>query len=89
LDAPAVLDRAAKAGLLPEAEAARLVAAYRLFDDVHHWQRLMVEGEASQAPPAAMARLAVAMGLHDARTLIAQLDAERTDVRERFLHRLA
>ncbi|MEA1831967.1 bifunctional [glutamine synthetase] adenylyltransferase/[glutamine synthetase]-adenylyl-L-tyrosine phosphorylase [Methylobacterium durans] len=83
-DAPGVLRRAADHGLLSEDVAERLCAAYRLFDDVHHWQRLMVEGDPTAAAPVALARLAAATGMPDARALTAQLDAERTEVRALF-----
>jgi glutamate-ammonia-ligase adenylyltransferase len=83
-DAPEVLSRSAELGLLEGDAAERLGQAYRLFDDVHHWQRLMVEGDPGEAPAAALARLAVAVGLPDARTLAAQLDAERAGVRTLF-----
>ena len=84
LDAAAVFARAAEKGLLALDAADRLIAAYRLFDDVHHWQRLMVEGEPTSASPIALARLATAVGLPDAKTLSAQIDAERREVRSLF-----
>lgn len=84
LDAIAVFARAADHGLLSLDTADRLAAAYRLFDDVHHWQRLMVEGDPTTASPITLARLATAMGLPDTRSLAAQLDAERTQVRGLF-----
>lgn len=89
LDAPALFARAAQAGLLDDGEAERLGAAYRLLDDVHQWQRLMVEGDPTQASPVAMARLARATNLPDARALAAQLEAERRAVRAIFDRRLA
>ena len=83
-DAPDLFARAAALGLLAPDSAERLATAYRLFDDVHHWQRLMVEGDPASAPPAALTRIAVALGLPDARTLLAQLEAERAGVRALF-----
>ncbi len=83
-DAPDLFARAAALGLLAPDAAERLATAYRLFDDVHHWQRLMVEGDPASAPPAALTRIAVALGLPDARTLLAQLEAERAGVRALF-----
>ncbi|WP_336487806.1 bifunctional [glutamine synthetase] adenylyltransferase/[glutamine synthetase]-adenylyl-L-tyrosine phosphorylase [Methylobacterium nigriterrae] len=84
LDAPTVLERAAGHGLLARDAADRLVSAYRLFDDVHHWQRLMVEGEPTAASDVALARLAAATGRPDARALTAQLETERAEVRALF-----
>ncbi|GJE43660.1 bifunctional [glutamine synthetase] adenylyltransferase/[glutamine synthetase]-adenylyl-L-tyrosine phosphorylase [Methylobacterium soli] len=84
LDAPTLLPAAAGQGLLPMDAADRLVSAYRLFDDVHHWQRLMVEGAPTDVSPVALARLAAASGLPDARALTAQLAVERREVRAIF-----
>ncbi|NGM33949.1 bifunctional [glutamine synthetase] adenylyltransferase/[glutamine synthetase]-adenylyl-L-tyrosine phosphorylase [Methylobacterium sp. DB0501] len=85
LDAPAVLERAGAHGLLEEGRAGRLVTAYRLLDDAHHWQRLMVEGDFGRtAPPAARARLAAALGQPDEAALAAQLAEARAGVREAF-----
>ena len=83
-DAPAILERAAAHGLLAADEARILREAYRRFDDVHHWQRLMVEGEAGEASPVVLARLATAAGLPDAKSLAAELDATRASVRGLF-----
>lgn len=83
-DAPEVLERAGALGLLPEEAADRLVAAYRLFDDIHQWQRLMIEGDPADPPPAVLGRIAVAAGLPDARALTAQLEEERRTVRGLF-----
>ncbi|TGD98966.1 bifunctional [glutamine synthetase] adenylyltransferase/[glutamine synthetase]-adenylyl-L-tyrosine phosphorylase [Methylobacterium nonmethylotrophicum] len=85
LDAPGVLERAGAHGLIETGLSGRLVTAYRLLDDVHHWQRLMVEGDfARTAPPAARARLAAAMGQPDEAALTAQLAETRAGVREAF-----
>ncbi|WP_232630929.1 bifunctional [glutamine synthetase] adenylyltransferase/[glutamine synthetase]-adenylyl-L-tyrosine phosphorylase [Methylobacterium sp. Leaf118] len=83
-DAPSVLARAAEVGLLACGAAERLGSAYRLLDDVHQWQRLMVEGDPTRASPVAQARLARAANLPDARALLAQLEAERREVRTIF-----
>ncbi|MGU3541074.1 bifunctional [glutamine synthetase] adenylyltransferase/[glutamine synthetase]-adenylyl-L-tyrosine phosphorylase [Methylobacterium sp. A54F] len=85
VDASAVFDRAAGHGLLPRETADRLAAAYRFLDDIHHWQRLMVEGDdPGTASPVALARLAVAAGLPDTKALLAQLEDERRVVRAAF-----
>lgn len=85
LDAPEVLERAGRHGLLEAGLAGRLVTAYRLLDDAHHWQRLMVEGDFSRtAPPAARARLVAALGQPDEAALAAQLAETRAGVREAF-----
>ncbi len=79
-----IYGRAASSGLIPSDAAERLATAYRLFDDVLHWQRLMVEGDPSQASPVAMARLATALGLPEAGRLAALLDERRAEVRASF-----
>ncbi|MEH3117187.1 MAG: bifunctional [glutamine synthetase] adenylyltransferase/[glutamine synthetase]-adenylyl-L-tyrosine phosphorylase [Methylorubrum populi] len=83
-DAPDVFSYAAKAGWIGAEEAERLAGAYRLLDDVHQWQRLMVEGDPTQASPVALARLARAASLPDAKALTARLDEERGAVRALF-----
>ena len=83
-DAPALFGLAAEHGLLKANDAEVLGNAYRLLDDVHQWQRLVVEGDPTQVPPVAMARLARAVNLPDARTLEARLDADRAAVRKLF-----
>lgn len=87
-DAPGVFSCAAEAGLIDGVEAERLIGAYRLLDDVHQWQRLMVEGDPTQASPVALARLARAANLPDAKALTARLDEERDAVRAIFDRRL-
>ncbi|MCJ2083443.1 bifunctional [glutamine synthetase] adenylyltransferase/[glutamine synthetase]-adenylyl-L-tyrosine phosphorylase [Methylobacterium sp. J-090] len=84
-----VLARAAEHGLLARDDAERLRGAYRQFDDVLHWQRLMVEGDPTQASPIAMTRLAVALGMPDAAHLMVQLDERRAEVRTLFDRLLA
>ncbi|WP_264044955.1 bifunctional [glutamine synthetase] adenylyltransferase/[glutamine synthetase]-adenylyl-L-tyrosine phosphorylase [Methylobacterium flocculans] len=82
--AAAVFGCAAGHGLLSAADADRLAEAYRQFDDVLHWQRLMVEGEAAEASPVALSRLAVAIGAPDTGRLVEQLDEQREVVRAVF-----
>ncbi|CAO4180056.1 bifunctional [glutamine synthetase] adenylyltransferase/[glutamine synthetase]-adenylyl-L-tyrosine phosphorylase [Methylorubrum populi] len=82
--APDVFSEAAQAGLIDAEEAERLRDAYRLLDDVHQWQRLMVEGDPTEASPVALARLARAANLPDAKALTARLDEERRTVRAIF-----
>ncbi|ACL60321.1 bifunctional [glutamine synthetase] adenylyltransferase/[glutamine synthetase]-adenylyl-L-tyrosine phosphorylase [Methylobacterium nodulans] len=85
LDAPAVIAEARALGLVPEAAADPLETAYRLLDDVHHWQRLMVEGPFEKgAAPATRARLAAAAGLPDETALLARLAETRAEVRGWF-----
>jgi glutamate-ammonia-ligase adenylyltransferase len=84
LGACAVFAKAADHGDLARPDAQSLLDAYRHFDDVLHWQRLMVEGDPAEASPVALARLAVAMGAPDSGRLIAQLDEARTEIRALF-----
>jgi glutamate-ammonia-ligase adenylyltransferase len=84
LGACAVFAKAADHGDLARPDAQSLLDAYRHFDDVLHWQRLMVEGDPAEALPVALARLAVAMGAPDSGRLIAQLDEARTEIRALF-----
>ncbi|SEP19216.1 glutamate-ammonia-ligase adenylyltransferase [Methylobacterium sp. ap11] len=85
LAAPELLEQAGTLGLIEAGLAGRLVTAYRLLDDVHHWQRLMVEGEFGRtAPAAARARLAAASGQPDEAALVAQLAETRAGVRAAF-----
>ncbi|GEP08530.1 bifunctional [glutamine synthetase] adenylyltransferase/[glutamine synthetase]-adenylyl-L-tyrosine phosphorylase [Methylobacterium gnaphalii] len=84
LDAPSVFRLASEHDVLTGADAEFLVGAYRLLDDVHHWQRLMVEGDPTGATPVALARLARAVNLPDARALETELDTRRTSVRRLF-----
>jgi len=89
LPAPDVLTRAADHDLLTQDEAERLRAAYRQFDDVMHWQRLMVAGDPGQASTVALTRLAVALGMPDAAHLRVRLDDHRAEVRGLFDRLLA
>ena len=84
LGAGAVFAKAAAHGDLPRPDAESLSEAYRRFDDVLHWQRLMVEGDPAEASPVALARLAVATGAPDSGRLIAQLDETRAEIRALF-----
>ncbi|MCE4224139.1 bifunctional [glutamine synthetase] adenylyltransferase/[glutamine synthetase]-adenylyl-L-tyrosine phosphorylase [Methylobacterium sp. C25] len=83
-DAAAVLHLAAEHDVISDDDSETLCAAYRLLDDIHHWQRLMVEGDPSKATPVAQARLARAVNLPDVRALETQLDTERKSVRRLF-----
>jgi glutamate-ammonia-ligase adenylyltransferase len=60
-------------------EAETLTAGYRLFDDIQHWQRLMIEGPFTEATatPAVRQRLAAAVGLPDEAVLLQHLAEER------------
>ncbi|MDN3624272.1 bifunctional [glutamine synthetase] adenylyltransferase/[glutamine synthetase]-adenylyl-L-tyrosine phosphorylase [Methylobacterium isbiliense] len=90
LDAPAVLARAGDLGLVDPGDAATLGAAYQLLDDVHHWQRLMVEGPFDKgAAPATRLRLAAAAGLPDEAALLTRLAEVRAEVRALFERLLA
>ncbi|KQP54162.1 bifunctional [glutamine synthetase] adenylyltransferase/[glutamine synthetase]-adenylyl-L-tyrosine phosphorylase [Methylobacterium sp. Leaf108] len=84
LHGPDLFAHAAEVGLVPEESAARLSAAHRLFEAVHQWQRLMVQGDPTSTSTVTLARLAKAMGAPDARSLTAQLAAERSEVRKLF-----
>ncbi|SFG90206.1 bifunctional [glutamine synthetase] adenylyltransferase/[glutamine synthetase]-adenylyl-L-tyrosine phosphorylase [Methylobacterium gossipiicola] len=89
LPAPEVLARASGYGLLTHDEGERLGSAYRQFDDVLQWQRLMVAGEPAQASTVALTRLAVALGMPDATHLRVRLDEHRAEVRSLFDRLLA
>ncbi|KQO79304.1 bifunctional [glutamine synthetase] adenylyltransferase/[glutamine synthetase]-adenylyl-L-tyrosine phosphorylase [Methylobacterium sp. Leaf88] len=84
LGACAVFAKAADHGDLARPAAERLIEAYRQFDDVLHWQRLMVEGDPAEASPVALSRLAVAMGSPDSNRLVAGLDESRMEIRALF-----
>ncbi|WP_018262891.1 bifunctional [glutamine synthetase] adenylyltransferase/[glutamine synthetase]-adenylyl-L-tyrosine phosphorylase [Methylobacterium sp. WSM2598] len=89
-DAPSLFAAARARGLLPDEAADALREAYRLLDDVHHWQRLMVEGSFEKgAAPATRARLAAAAGLPDEAALLARLAETRAEVRAWFERLLA
>ncbi|WP_375454401.1 bifunctional [glutamine synthetase] adenylyltransferase/[glutamine synthetase]-adenylyl-L-tyrosine phosphorylase [uncultured Methylobacterium sp.] len=81
LTADAVLLRAAGHGLLSVDAATRLAGAYRLFDAVHHWQRLTGADGAAEPAPGAATRMAAAMGSPGAGSLTARIDAGRRAVR--------
>jgi len=89
LPAAEVLVRAGGHGLLTPDEAERLGSAYRQFDDVLQWQRLMVSGDPAQASTLALTRLAVALGMPDAAHLRVRLDEHRAEVRALFDRLLA
>ena len=81
-----VIAEAGRLGLLPEAEAQRLVGAHALFTAVFQWQRLVIAGafDASSVPPAILQRLAAVAGLPDAKILLDHLNGSRGEVREIF-----
>ena len=83
----AVFAEAPKLGLLSEADADALAAAYVLFNDVFQWQRLAIEGafDAASVPPAILRRVANAVGRPDAATLLADLEETQRTVREIFV----
>ena len=84
LSAPDVLRIAGAEGVLAPDLSETLARTYRLFDDLHQWQRLMVQGDPTSAATITLARLATAMGLPDSRSLSAQLAADRAAVRKAF-----
>ena len=79
----AVIERAGERGVIPIDTAARLAASYRLFNSVHHWQRLV---GADQDTPSrdALARMATALGAPNAEALVAQILFERRATRRRL-----
>lgn len=81
-----VLAEAGTLGLIAKADAATLVEAYRMLDDVMHWQRLTLgdEGEAEAGTPALRARLAALVGAPDPKVLGAHLAEIRHPVRTIF-----
>ena len=81
-----VLSEAGRLGLLAAADARTLVDAYRLLDDVMHWQRLTLgaEGEEGAETPGLRARLAALVGAPDPKVLEAHLAEIRRPVREIF-----
>jgi glutamate-ammonia-ligase adenylyltransferase len=86
LPTPAVLAEAAAAGLVPAASGRALAGAYRLLDDLHHWQRLTLGDRPAESdiPPAVVKRLATLAGLPDAERLKAHLEETRLSVRAVF-----
>ncbi|TDR93605.1 bifunctional [glutamine synthetase] adenylyltransferase/[glutamine synthetase]-adenylyl-L-tyrosine phosphorylase [Enterovirga rhinocerotis] len=81
-----VLTEAGQLGLLPRSDAADLVEAYRVLDEVNHWQRLTVGGasEESAGMPALRSRLAALVGAPDPKVLGAHLAEVRKPVRAIF-----
>jgi glutamate-ammonia-ligase adenylyltransferase len=83
---PVVLGEAGAAGLLSAPSARVLADAYRLFDDLHHWQRLTLGDRPAggEIPAAVLKRLATLAGLPDAERLKAHLEDVRRSVRATF-----
>jgi glutamate-ammonia-ligase adenylyltransferase len=78
-----VIREAGQAGLLPLADADTLIAGWRLFDDIMQWQRFALTDamKGQEMPEALVGRMAASVGLPDARSLKAQLDATRAEIR--------
>jgi glutamate-ammonia-ligase adenylyltransferase len=91
LSVPDVLKEAGRLGLLDRKDATLLVEAYRLLDDVMHWQRLTLgEGEEAEGgTPGLRARLAALVGAPDPKVLGAHLAEIRHPVRAIFERVLA
>ncbi len=81
-----VLSEAGRLGLLDAADAATLVAAHRVVDDVLQWQRLTLGGqhESAERAPAVLARLAGLFGSPDSGSLNVYLSDVLTPVRDIF-----
>ena len=81
-----VLESAGQLGLLDPADASVLVDAHRLFNDVHQWQRLAIEGRfsADAVPPPILKRLALVAGLPDEKVLLEHLKETQRRVRSIF-----
>lgn len=81
------IQRAAALGLLGAGDAGMLTDAYRLFGDIHQWQRLTIEGrfDASTIPEAVLWRIALAAGLPNEKVLMEHLKETRKRVREAFV----
>jgi glutamate-ammonia-ligase adenylyltransferase len=85
LGTPAVIAEAGRAGLLDPDSSTRLSDAYRILDDVTHWQRLTVsETQTDGAPPAMLRRLAALVGAPGPEELIARLGEIRGEARAIF-----
>ncbi len=81
-----VLSRAGAVGLLPEEDALALCEAYRTFNDLFQWQRLMIEDsfDAASVPKIILQRLASVAGLPNAPALLDHLAEKREKVRQVF-----
>jgi [glutamine synthetase] adenylyltransferase / [glutamine synthetase]-adenylyl-L-tyrosine phosphorylase len=82
----ATFAQARHVGLLSEADAATLVEAHKLLNDIFQWQRLAIEGafDVKTVPPVIMKRLAAVAGLPSAKVLAQHLDEMRGRVRDVF-----
>jgi [glutamine synthetase] adenylyltransferase / [glutamine synthetase]-adenylyl-L-tyrosine phosphorylase len=86
LDSAGIIRAAGSAGLLPIEAATVLGEAVRLFNDVQQWQRFTTDERFDPlvVPPAAMRRIAGAVGLPDGNLLLAHLNTTRSGVRALF-----
>jgi glutamate-ammonia-ligase adenylyltransferase len=82
-DTEDILRVAEAEGLLTPEQAATLIEAHALFNDVTHWQRLAVEGDfdPAAAPPAVRRLIAGAVNTPDLSVLAALLAERRAAVR--------
>jgi glutamate-ammonia-ligase adenylyltransferase len=78
-----IIASASDIGLLATADAQTLIAAWRMFDDIMQWQRFALTDtmKGGEMPPALVGRMAACVGLPDAKSLKAQLDEMRAEVR--------
>ncbi|MGL4441958.1 MAG: bifunctional [glutamine synthetase] adenylyltransferase/[glutamine synthetase]-adenylyl-L-tyrosine phosphorylase [Bosea sp. (in: a-proteobacteria)] len=85
-DVGAILAGAAAAGLISPADAETLRAAYRLFNDVIHWQRLTIDGEFDPAtvPAPVMRLISRSANAPDEKVLASLLNETFADVRAVF-----
>jgi glutamate-ammonia-ligase adenylyltransferase len=88
---PETLAEAARAGLLNQGDAQKLLEASALLTDVFQWQRLMITGrfDPKAVAPAILKRLAAVAGQPDAERLLDRLNETRAGVREIFSRVLA
>ncbi len=91
LPTEATFSQAAEAGLLGAEEAAFLVDAHRVFNEIFQWQRLTIEGpfDAQKVPQPILKRLAAVEGLPSATALLESLAQMRKKVRAVFERVLA
>jgi glutamate-ammonia-ligase adenylyltransferase len=91
LPTEATFSQAAEAGLLGADEAAFLVDAHRVFNEIFQWQRLTIEGpfDAQKVPRPILKRLAAVEGLPSATALLESLAQMRKKVRAVFERVLA
>ena len=88
---PETLAEAARAGLLNQGDAQKLLEASALLTDVFQWQRLMITGrfDPKAVAPAILKRLAAVAGQPDAERLLDRFNETRAGVREIFSRVLA